>query len=268
MQLEKLNTSLELKNTELERINKELESFNYVASHDLQEPLRKIQLFTNRILEKGKETLPPTLTEYFNKIIVSAARMQMLIQDLLAFSRTTATTESIFEPVDMNLILEEVKIMLSSPIEETKAVIESAPLPVLKGLPFQLQQLFLNLINNSIKYSQENEIPHIKISSAIVKGKKINNSMAIADKNYFEITVEDNGIGFDKKNAEKIFELFQRLHNKDQYSGTGIGLAICKKIVHNHNGFIMAKSNAGKGSAFYVYLPMENIPSPARSLIN
>ena len=248
-QLEKLNSSLEFKNTELERINRELESFNYVASHDLQEPLRKIQTFTSRILEKGDSSLPPATIEYFDKIVASSSRMQLLIEDLLMFSQTTAN-ESNFESTDLNSVLEEVKTILSATIEEKKAVIEAARLPVLKGIPFQLQQLLLNLISNAIKYAKENTAPHIKISSTVVKGQEINLPVA-ADKNYIELTIADNGIGFETEQAEKIFGLFQRLHNKDKYSGTGIGLAICKKIAHNHNGFIQARSVASKGSVFY-----------------
>ncbi len=252
--LEKLNLSLEVKNNELSRINKELESFNYIASHDLQEPLRKIQTFIQLILEKSKNKLPSGTMEYFNKIMTSSSRMKLLIEDLLMFSQTTANEDN-FELSDLNHLLDEVKIILSTLIEEKKAVIESRDLPTLRVIPFQIQQLLLNLISNAIKYSKENTIPRIKISSRVVTGDQIGDSGAIAGKDYFELQVKDNGIGFDEENSERIFGLFQRLHNKDKYSGTGIGLAICKKIVHNHNGFIKARSEVGKGSVFYVYLP-------------
>jgi PAS domain S-box-containing protein len=254
--LEKLNLSLEAKNTELSRINRELESFNYIASHDLQEPLRKIQTFTQLIIEKGKAALPPSTVEYFNKILTSSSRMKLLIEDLLMFSQTTANEDN-FELTDLNMVLDEVKVILSTVIEEKKAVIESDELPELSSITFQMQQLLLNLISNAIKYSKENVAPHISISSKVVKGSSIPDSNAIPNKEYYEIKIEDNGIGFEKENAERIFGLFQRLHNKDKYSGTGIGLAICKKIVHNHNGFIHATGVTGKGSTFFVYLPMD-----------
>jgi len=249
-----LQEKLSQNNIELERMNKELESFNYVASHDLQEPLRKIQTFTNRILEKGNGMLSFTNLEYFNKIIESSSRMQLLIENLLTFSQTNVSEHS-FEHIDLNTILEETKNLLSHFIEEKEAIIESTPLPVLRVVPFQFQQLLLNLIGNAIKYSHENTAPHIKISYELVKGEKISVPAAVPEKNYFELKVEDNGIGFEEENAEKIFGLFQRLHSKEKYSGTGIGLAICKKIAHNHNGFIVAKSIYSKGSTFFVYIP-------------
>ncbi len=266
-QLEELNTSLEYKNNELERMNKELESFNYIASHDLQEPLRKIQLYTNRIFEKGKNILPKAEMEYLDKINLSSARMKMLIEDLLTFSQTTSSTSN-FEITDLNLLLEEVKNTLSAIIEDKKVIIESTPLPTIKVIPFQLQQVLLNLISNAIKYSKDGIPPHIKISFDIVKGEKIKTHGLFPYKNYVELKIEDNGIGFEENQSEKIFGLFQRLHSKDKYSGTGIGLAICKKMIQNHNGFIVAKSSLGVGSAFYVYLPNDTMVSNDRQLAN
>jgi PAS domain S-box-containing protein len=256
-ELKQLNSSLESKNTELERINKELESFNYVASHDLKEPLRKIQIFTHRILEKSEGELSVETNEYFHKIILASSRMQSLIEDLLVFSQTTAG-ENKFEYADLNVILEEVMIFLSASMEEKQAVIENEFLPTLKVIPFQIQQLLLNLISNAIKYSKEEVSPHIKISVSLVKGKNVAPLLTHPEKNYFEFKVTDNGIGFEEEHSEKIFELFQRLHNKDKYFGTGIGLAICKKILHNHNGFILAKSKPQEGATFFFYLPTEH----------
>ncbi|MDB5255362.1 MAG: hypothetical protein JWM14_57 [Chitinophagaceae bacterium] len=258
LELQKLNASLESKNSELERINKELESFNYVASHDLKEPLRKIQIFAHRILEKGSGEIPHATVDYFNKIITASSRMQLLIEDLLVFSQTTAGKDK-FEQVDLNAVLSDVLNMLSTSIEEKKAVIASEVLPIVKTIPFQMQQLFLNLISNAIKYSHEGVSPYIRIVVHSVKGFLIHHPMAQQDTEYFEFKVEDNGIGFGEEYAEKIFELFQRLHNKDKYFGTGIGLAICKKILYNHNGFIVAQSEVSKGSTFYFYLPKEEV---------
>ncbi len=256
-ELQVKNETLEFKNIELERMNKELESFNYIASHDLQEPLRKIQIFTNRILENGTDSLPHDAVEYLSKIAESSSRMKMLITDLLTFSQTTNTEQNI-EITDLNEVLEEVKNTLSTVIEEKKVIIESSMLPVLPIVPFQIHQVMLNIIMNGIKYSKP-EIPaRIKLTSGLVKGEQIKLRGAVPSRKYVELIFEDNGIGFDESQAEKIFGLFYRLHSKDKYSGTGIGLAICKKMVQNHNGFILARSKPGIGSAFYVYLPGDN----------
>ncbi|MBC7487400.1 MAG: PAS domain S-box protein [Cytophagaceae bacterium] len=255
LELQNLNASLESKNSELELMNKELESFNYVASHDLKEPLRKIQIFAHRILEKGSGEIPHATVDYFNKIITASSRMQLLIEDLLIFSQTTAGKDK-FERVDLNEVLTEVLSMLSTAVEEKKALIEYGVLPVVKAIPFQMQQLFLNLISNAIKYSNEGVPPSILVAVRPVKGL-IGQPMVLEDAAYYEFKVQDNGIGFSEEYSEKIFELFQRLHNKDKYFGTGIGLAICKKILHNHNGFIRAQSEVSKGSTFCFYLPKE-----------
>lgn len=258
LELQNLNASLESKNHELERMNKELESFNYVASHDLKEPLRKIQIFAHRILEKGAGEIPHGTVDYFNKIITASSRMQLLIEDLLLFSQTTATKDK-FELVDLNEVIAEVINMLSASIEEKKVIIDSIKLPMLHAIPFQMQQLFLNLISNAIKYSKEDVSPCIQIFVHQVKGASIQHALSKQDKEYFEFIVKDNGIGFSQEYSEKIFELFQRLHNKDKYFGTGIGLSICKKIMHNHNGFIVAQSEVSKGSAFHFYIPKEQV---------
>ncbi|HYG50774.1 MAG TPA: ATP-binding protein [Flavobacteriales bacterium] len=246
--------NLELKNLELQRINKELQSFNYVASHDLQEPLRKIQLFTHRILEKGKDSLSEETAGYFERILISASRMQKLIEDLLTFSQTTADKEN-FASCDLNVALEEALSNLTEAIKEKKAEIKAGRLPVVNGMQFQISQLFLNLVGNAIKYTKDNEPPKVHITFKNVKGSQLG-VLFPANDNYVEISIADNGIGFDQLNAEKIFGLFQRLHTKDKYSGTGIGLAICKKIMHNHNGYIKAESDEGKGSTFKIYFPV------------
>ena len=252
-QLEILNLSLAVKNADLERINKELESFNYVASHDLQEPLRKIQLFSNRILETGREDLSGSTLDYFEKINSCSRRMRLLIDDLLKFSRTTMT-DYVLEPVDLNEILLNAKASLSQSPENPGFKMEVSDLPVIKGIPFQLQQLFLNLIGNSIKYSRKDYLPELKISARTVSAEMFE-VQEDGFKYYHEIKLEDNGIGFEPQNADKIFGLFQRLHDRDDYNGTGIGLAICKKIVDNHHGIIRAVGKPGEGSEFYVYFP-------------
>jgi light-regulated signal transduction histidine kinase (bacteriophytochrome) len=257
LQLLELNNSLALKNTELERINKELESFNYVASHDLQEPLRKIQIFSNRLIEKDIAILPQRTLEYIDKIKTSSMWMQHLIEDLLSFSQLSHNPD-FFEESDLNSILEEVKNILAQSIEEKNVRIEVGHLPTMNVIPFQLSQLFTNIIGNSIRYGKENIPPHIRISSKIVDGKELGITEAHAEK-YLHLTFSDNGIGFEAEYADKIFDLFKRLHTKGKYTGTGIGLSICKKIVHNHDGFIKAESKNGEGATFHIFLPENRV---------
>ena len=258
LQLLELNNSLAAKNAELERINKELESFNYVASHDLQEPLRKIQIYSNRLIEKDITILPPHTLEYINKIKASSTWMQRLIEDLLSFSQLSSVSEA-YQDIDLNTILEEVKTTLAQSIEEKKVVIEADPLPKANVVHFQFSQLFTNIIGNSIRYGKENVAPHIRIHSKMVSTDDVLIDESCTPGNYLQLTISDNGIGFETEYAEKIFDLFKRLHTKGKYTGTGIGLSICKKIVHNHNGFIKAVSKNEQGATFHIYLPENRI---------
>lgn len=248
----------ENRNRELEQSNKELASFNYVASHDLQEPLRKIQLFISRIEESEKQNLSEIGVTYFSRINQSALRMRTLIDDLLMFSRTNKGDKT-FESTDLTNILERVKSELSEAISEKNAVIESVILPTLNVIPYQIQQLFINLISNSLKYNRTNISPFIRIECAEVKAKdyEIVNQIN-GEKKYFRFDFIDNGSGFEQNQAENIFVLFNRLHHKTEHSGTGIGLAICKKIVENHDGFIMAKGISGVGATFTFFLPEQS----------
>ena len=239
---------------ELEMKNKQLEQFAYIASHDLQEPLRKIQTFV-QVLEK-KLGEPEARQKYFNKINSSAKRMTDLIQSVLNYSRLSQNEDDLI-PTDLNMILENVKADYELQIEEKNAIIKSDSLPVVKGEPLQLHQLFANLIGNSLKFSKTD--PRITISSRTLQPheiQKINPSLDNT-RRYVQLSFQDNGIGFEQQYAEKIFTIFQRLNSREEYSGTGIGLALCKRIVDHHHGHIEAVSALGQGATFLVYLPLE-----------
>tara|TARA_R110002096_G_scaffold53931_1_gene139693 strand:- start:8780 stop:10567 length:1788 start_codon:yes stop_codon:yes gene_type:complete len=246
--------TLEERNLELERNNKELSAFNYAASHDLQEPLRKIQTFISRLEEKEADKFSDSGHQYLERIKSAAARMRLLIDDLLQFSRTNKPDKE-FVNADLNELFENAKQDVAITILEKKAQITNDTLPTALVIAFQIQQLFLNLLSNSLKYSKEDKTPIIKINYSKVSTKDEPQLLKASKSNYHKITFIDNGIGFDQKYAEKIFDLFNRLHNKQDYSGTGIGLSICKKIIENHKGFIFAKGEISVGSVFTVYLP-------------
>lgn len=246
---------IEERNLELERNNKELASFNYVASHDLQEPLRKIQTFISRLEEKERDKLSNNGKLYIDRIKSSSGRMRSLIDDLLQFSRTNKSEES-FEDANLNFLLETAKHDLAEIINDKRAVISSDKMPSMKVIPFQIKQLFLNLISNSLKYSRENVNPVIRITYSQTDASFLPKLKYSKFKSYHTITVQDNGIGFEQSYADQIFILFNRLHGKNEYSGTGIGLSICKKIVENHHGYITAQGELNQGSTFTVYIPV------------
>lgn len=247
--------ALEEKNEALMKSNKELNAFNHIASHDLQEPLRKIQTFISLIVAKERDNLSQMAKDYLDRIQVSATRMRALIDDLLLFS-STDKAENTFEMLDLNDLLRGGETELAEEMKDKKAVIESAHLPTLSVIPFQISQLFINLISNSLKYSDPTRPPHIKVEYAVVKAEQYPKLGVEPTKAYHEMTFKDNGLGFDQQYAESIFNLFQRLHHKNDYPGTGIGLAICKKIMENHGGYITAESVLGEGAHFKILLPV------------
>jgi light-regulated signal transduction histidine kinase (bacteriophytochrome) len=254
LEKEKFQKILENKVKELDRSNKELEEFAYIASHDLQEPLRKITSFSERLKEKLPPNLEPDVQLYLNRMLAATDNMRTLIDNLLEFSRTSRISEP-FARTDLNNIIFEVKADLELKIEETGTTIHSDVLPVIDAIPMQMRQLFTNLFTNAIKFKQTDGHPQIDILSSELTSEEIEANHLNQQKKYFKIVVRDHGIGFDQQYSMKIFQIFQRLHGKAEYPGSGIGLAICKKIVENHNGRIYAESETGKGAEFIAILP-------------
>jgi PAS domain S-box-containing protein len=249
-----LKQSLEETNRQLLETNQELESFNFIASHDLQEPLRKIRLYADRILLDNSNTIPITARTNVERMSLAARRMQQLIEDFLSFSRTVAM-EKVFEKTDLNALLDDVKTELSDLLAKKNGRINVTKLPVLNIIPFQFRQLMINIIGNSIKYAKEDVSLVVNVSGDVVSGADIQDAGISPDQSYWRIRFSDNGIGFEQEYAKKIFEVFQRLHPKDNYSGTGIGLSIVKKITENHKGIITAHGVLGEGAVFCVFLP-------------
>lgn len=250
-QLKKANKKLQHLNENLMRSNRELEQFAYITSHDLQEPLRKIQTFVDLIERKPEDEA--TLRKYLDKIASCASRMSLLINDVLSYSRLIRTDERLNE-VDLNEVLQAVLSDFEFLIEEKKAEIRSDRLPVVRGLPLQLQQLFANLISNSLKFSEKT--PVIDIGWKKVTPDEARQSRELNERQeWIKLTFRDNGIGFDQQYAEKVFTIFQRLNHRKIYAGSGIGLALCKRIAENHGGTIHASSAPDKGATFTVFLP-------------
>jgi len=251
-QMKNLNAELLEKNRQLQITNDELDSFNYISSHDLQEPVRKIRTFISMIEETDYDKLSDKNKYNFQRIQVAAMRLQELLHDLLVYSQLNKKAEELVD-VNLNRIIEEVKEKLSNKINETDAIISYQPLPVVKGIHQQLQQLFEHLISNSLKYKQPVIAPEIRIQHALISKENITDVEFTANA-YHKISLIDNGIGFDQEHEQKVFELFSQLHG-NEYDGTGIGLTICKKIVQNHNGHIRVNSKINNGTAFHIYLP-------------
>jgi PAS domain S-box-containing protein len=249
--LESLNHQLRLTNTNLEE-------FAYAASHDLKEPVRKIHLFADRLRQELKDVLNETQVQFFERMERSAQRMSILIDDLLTYSHVSRGV-MLHETVDLNKKVKNVLEDLELEIEEKKARIDIERLPVISGHKRQLQQLFQNLIGNALKYSKPDAPPHITIRSRLITGDEIPVLLTSEDsgKQFYLIQVADNGIGFDPGDAERIFNVFTRLHGNAEYKGTGVGLSIAQKVVQNHGGYIWAESKLGEGATFNVLLPVE-----------
>lgn len=244
---------LVLKNEELEFKNHELQQFSWVVSHDLNEPIRKIQIFIG-IIKDLYLVDNQKAVEYVNRTIKSAERMQTLISDLLAYARLSSNV--VFEKTDLNIVLQEVLSDFDYLIEHKNAIIKISDLPIIDSVPSQLRQVFQNLIGNALKFSGNVDVPEIQISSELIKTKEFDGEVS-PDGKYCRITITDNGIGFDEIYLDRIFVIFQSLNDRKDYEGTGIGLAISKKIMEKHNGLITAKSQLGHGASFIMILPLK-----------
>ncbi len=243
----RVDETLAQKAAELARSNGELEQFAFVASHDLQEPLRKIQAFGDRLKVKCEGVQTPEIRDYLDRMQNAAARMRTLINDLLAFSRAIRSKEP-FVTLELNQLAREVLGDLEVRIEKSGAKIEIESLPSIEADATQMRQLFLNLLSNSLKFQPPGAVPVIRVSGRTLT--------SVSGEALCELSFQDNGIGFDEKYLDKIFAVFQRLHGRTEYEGTGVGLAVCRRIVDRHHGSIIAHSRPGEGATFLVTLPM------------
>jgi two-component system CheB/CheR fusion protein len=250
-------------NLELEASNNELLQFASVASHDLKEPLRKIHMFSNLIKDRFLSDPDHGASDYMNRIIAASARMTKLINDLLTFTRLSVSGS--FELTDLNVIIDEVLSDLELAIQDKAATIEVQDLPEAEIITGQMRQVFQNLISNALKFTRRDKAPHVQIQCVRI-GYCSFDAPEIKDGPFCRITIRDNGIGFDNQYADKIFTIFQRLHARDKYEGTGIGLAITRKIVEKHNGLIMASSREGDGACFTIILPLKQLEEPQHVL--
>lgn len=246
----------------LEQSNRELQDFASVASHDLQEPLRKIQAFGDLLTSECGHCLPAAGQQYLQRMQNAAARMQTLINDLLAFSRVTTKAQP-FVPVNLATIAQEVLSDLEVQIQRVGGRVDIGPLPTIDADPLQMRQLLQNLISNSLKFHQPDVQPLITLQAQTLKQQDDSNDKTAAAE-VCQIQVSDNGIGFEEKYLDRIFTVFQRLHYRNEYEGTGVGLAICRKIAERHGGSITATSKLGEGATFMVTLPLQQSPTLVR----
>jgi signal transduction histidine kinase len=255
--LKKLQQQLEASVVDLQRSNKNLEQFAYVASHDLQEPLRKIQAFGDIIQGRYAPVIGNEGADIIRRMQSAAARMQVLIKDVLSYSRIATRREDV-ELVDLNRLMQDVLDDLEAAMNDKKAIVQVDALPTLTGDSAQLRQLFQNLLSNALKFSRADQIPLLTITGRLVQGRDAALPVLPADASrpFHLIEVSDNGIGFEPHHAERIFQVFQRLHGRSQYDGTGIGLAIVQKVVQNHQGYIHAEGRPNEGTTFRILLPV------------
>lgn len=254
--VEERTLALQQYSEELQRSNRELEEFAFVASHDLQEPLRKIRAFGDRLRQKYSTELGERGADYVERMHAASERMSQLIDDLLSFSRVS-TRQQPFENVDLNKVVAQVQEDLEYAIEDSGATVSVDALPSLEADASQLGQVFMNLIGNSIKFRREGVPPVIQIIAETGSQFALENDHLYDGVEWCRLRLIDNGIGFEEQYTDKVFNLFQRLHGRDEYSGTGIGLALCRKIIERHGGKIEAKSQPGEGSEFIIHIPLQ-----------
>ena len=258
-------TELEKKVQELNRSNSELEQFAYIASHDLQEPMRKIRTFTDKLKFKFREDLPADLKLVVDRIEAAAQRMQELIHDMINFTGLI-TGEETTVPIDLNLVLERVLRNFADITNSRQALISWDRLPTVQGDERQIKLLFRSLLDNAFKFSKPNQAPNIKIKYILVNGNE-EEEEALKGKNFHKIIIEDKGIGFSNEFSEKIFMIFQRLHTQQSgYIGKGVGLAIVHRIMSNHNGLITARGLIDGGATFFLYFPAEDLSEEKKNL--
>jgi PAS domain S-box-containing protein len=254
-QLQQLNSRLEKKVKELEKMSNDLASFTYITSHDIKEPLKFVYTSLELLVKTEAKALSNGSKANLRRMQGSINRINLLLDDIVAISRIS-TSRFNPEPVDLNEILEQSIARLSKKISESRTVIESASLPVINGNPEMLSYLITNIIDNGIKFQPLHNTPHISINSSITNPGK--HGMH-AEKEYVRISFTDNGIGFEPQQSEQIFSMFEKLHDKKDYPGSGIGLTICKKVIEAHDGFITAESHPGQGAAFHCYFPANSV---------
>jgi two-component system, chemotaxis family, sensor kinase Cph1 len=242
-------------NERLQKANDELANMNWISTHDLKEPLRKIQIYGSLILENEESEIPDFVRTNITRMQTSAAKMQTLINDLLTYSKVV-NEEKKFLPVDLNMVIQNLVSDLQENIEDKNVQIEIADLPIVPGVQFQLRQLFLNILSNAVKFTRPNITPKIVISIEKISSKNLVWASEKTSNSFYKISISDNGIGFNVEYKEKVFKIFQRLNSATEFMGTGIGLSICKKIAELHNGFIEATGVEGEGATFSVYLPV------------
>lgn len=240
----------------LERSNRELQDFAYVASHDLQEPLRKVAVFGDRLKVKCAAALGDEGRDYLERMQKAVVRMQTLINDLLAFSRVTSKAAP-FGTVDLGAVAREVLGDLETRLEQSGAQVEVGPLPTIEAEPLHMRQLLQNLLGNALKFQRPETKPVIKIAAELFQKAERSRARNAPTREWVRLSVSDNGIGFDEKYLDRIFQVFQRLHGRGEYPGSGVGLAITRKIVEHHNGEITARSRPGEGATFIVTLPVK-----------
>lgn len=251
--------SLAEANQQLQQSNADLAQFAHIASHDLQEPLRKISVYADRLEETLSHASEPQV-KFLGRIKSSVEKMQLLVKEVLAYAEVSSGASKQFAPVDLNLVVKEVMEDFELVIEQKKAVVTVGQLPIVLAIRLQMVQLFTNLLSNALKYSRDNKPPRITITgeSTTLNALEIHTTISDASAPFYVIKISDNGIGFDPENAEKIFQLFERLHTKSTYEGSGIGLSLCRKIAQLHGGDITAEATPGEGAIFRILIPVFN----------